>query len=209
MGFLCWWELSVIWLKSLWNWDARNDQNPSLPRALALHARSRLSPSQQRHRLRGPGRLSLLAFYSEKRTTNLDSFNVLLVYPKVPVFHFFPSYLSFSHSLNNSYTPGTEPQWLCHLKGRNCRHKGGKGTFFFQKYFHLLGRFSFINSKSPFFYHFGLFLTAVSSFFLAYRKLWLPNKLPLFTCFSLLQPDSIPNHCSSDTAPRSPMITNC
>lgn len=135
MGFLCWWELSVIWLKSLWNWDARNDQNPSLPRAPALHARSRLSPSQQRHRLRGPGRLSLLAFYSEKRTTNLDSFNVLLVYPKVPVFHFFPSYLSFSHSLNNSYTPGTEPQWLCHLKGRTCRHKGGKGTFFFSKIF--------------------------------------------------------------------------
>ena len=52
--------------------------------------------------------------------------------PLVPVFHFSPSYLSFSHSLNNSYTPGTEPQWLCHLKGRTCRHKGGKGTFFFK-----------------------------------------------------------------------------
>lgn len=56
-----------------------------------------------------------------------------------------------------------------------------------------------LSIPNPFFYPFGLFLTAVSSFCLAYRKLWLPNKLPLFTCFSLLQPDSVPNHCSKVT----------
>lgn len=39
-------------------------------------------------------------------------------------------HLLSSHSLNTSYTPDTESQWLCNLTGRTCRHKRWKSPFF-------------------------------------------------------------------------------
>lgn len=132
MGFL-WWELSVIWLKVPFkNWDARNDKIPP------FHSHQLFTSALQGKEAGEAFSLGILLREEDNKVRFVQHPSGLPLKYLFSIFSPLMFHLLSSHSLNTSYTPDTESQWLCNLTGRTCRHKRWK---VFLKYFHLLNRF--------------------------------------------------------------------
>lgn len=126
MGFLCWWELSVIWLKSLLELRCQKWQE-FLP---STHTSSSHLLSQGKEAGEAFS-LGILLREEDNKVRFLQRPSGLPLKYLFSIFSPLIFHSLSSHSLNTSYRPDTESQRLCNLTGRTCRHKGGKSPFFF------------------------------------------------------------------------------